>query len=440
MALIAFLVGGVAAPSVRAQQVGQKGIQLLSPDSIQHQVDNFKGLGKYALVIGINEYKDERIVPLRFAVADAKAVRDALVDPLRGGFLERNVVLLANEKADRVTITATLQRISEQAKAGDLVLVYFSGHGVVDADGQIYLLTAEARRDLLSATALKRTDFMQQLERIPADKVVVMLDACHSGGVTRGSKGVEEELALSTLYQQQFLSARGWGVLVSCDSNEVSYEDDAFGHGVFTMALLEAMSGLADTLPTNGLVSFRELGDYVERGVSAWATRKQKSQHPLTNLTGARGDIPLSFNHFYLELRRRERADQRGSAVRVDSLRMSRLPKAERAQVDSLMKRFASAMTPSMGDVFRLQYAQWLMDGKIGVDGYRKLIAQPLGLLNGGQIGIQPPQPPWLKRHKTALAVGVPLVAGAVVWILQRKDPPPEHSTTLPEPQRPPGS
>src|SRR5258706_16357854 len=130
----------------------------------------------------------------------------------------------------------------------DLVMVFFSRHGYED-EGRAYLLPSNADLAALDYSAIERDAFVRQVDRIPAKKVVVVLDACHSGGVSRGGKGVGKDLALTEKYYDSFTGSQGRAFIASCGGGELSWEDEAARHGVFTSSLVGALSGAADQQP-----------------------------------------------------------------------------------------------------------------------------------------------------------------------------------------------
>ena len=86
---------------------------------------------RWALIIGIGQYESkDDINPLRFAVNDATAIRDALIAPLTGTFLADHVLLLtdsAPQSPTRSNILSNLFVFGSQIKAEDTLLIFFSG-------------------------------------------------------------------------------------------------------------------------------------------------------------------------------------------------------------------------------------------------------------------------------------------------------------------------
>ena len=73
-------------------------------------------------------------------------------------------------------------------KSQDVGIIFFSGHGHRDDDGIFYMLPAEVKRRSIDATGVDGALFKRKLAGIKG-KLVVMLDACHSGAVEKEAGG-----------------------------------------------------------------------------------------------------------------------------------------------------------------------------------------------------------------------------------------------------------
>ena len=105
----------------------------------------------YALIIGVDHYSDSAHFPsLPFAQADARALRELLIDPERGGWQPENVIGLLEEEATRDEVEGQLRELFlVRAQQQDLVLLYFAGHAFLDSatgDGYLALPTTRAER------------------------------------------------------------------------------------------------------------------------------------------------------------------------------------------------------------------------------------------------------------------------------------------------------
>jgi predicted nucleic acid-binding Zn-ribbon protein len=135
-------------------------------------------LGRYyALVIGNDTY--QTYPGLKGAVADASAVAGLLKS--RYGYDTR---LLTN--ANRFEILSALNDLREQLKDEDNLLIYYAGHGEVDAARQGYWLPTDAQLEQSSSWISNRA-VSDILTTMNAKHVLVIADSCYSGTMTRTS-------------------------------------------------------------------------------------------------------------------------------------------------------------------------------------------------------------------------------------------------------------
>lgn len=233
---------------------------------------------KWAVVIGISNYKDTRIAGLRYASDDARALYDLLVSPQAGGYAPSRVRLLLNSEATAQGIRNALFNWLKQALEEDMVTIYFAGHGSPespDSPNNLFLLPYDARYDDITTSGFPMWDIETALKRfIKAKKVVVVADACHSGGVgqsfdiaRRGDRGLVVNPISSSI---QNLSQVGDGIVVMSASDEKQFSQEGQkwggGHGVFTYFLLKGLNGDAD-YNKDGHVTLGELIPYLSEKV-----------------------------------------------------------------------------------------------------------------------------------------------------------------------------
>jgi uncharacterized caspase-like protein len=164
-----------------------------------------------------------------------------------------------------------------RAQPEDLVLVYFSGHGVPESPDQpdnVFLLPYDTDSDKIASTAFPMWDIETALKRfIQARKVVVMADACHTSGVgssfaeDRKGIGIEDNRVNQGLQSLANVSS-GVIVMTSAGAKQLSQESERWGngHGVFTYCLLKGLQGEAD-YNKDGRVTLGELIPYVSEQV-----------------------------------------------------------------------------------------------------------------------------------------------------------------------------
>jgi len=233
---------------------------------------------QWALIIGISKYRDSKIPGLRYASADARAFYDWAVSSSGGKISPSRINLLLDENATGATIKDGLFNWLSKALAEDVVIIYFAGHGspqTPDQTNNLFLLPYDADYSNIATTGFPMWDIHTALKRfIKSKKVIVIADACHTGGVgqafdiaRRAGRGIKVNPINSELHS---LSKVGDGVCVisASDDNQLSREGQQWGggHGVFTYFLLKGLKGEADY---NGdrKVTLGELIPYVSEHV-----------------------------------------------------------------------------------------------------------------------------------------------------------------------------
>lgn len=245
---------------------------------VQKAVDSPAPPGQqlHVLTIGINRYDNHEELKLDFAANDATKLAEALLKQ-EGLYSRVNVERpLIDGEADRRAILDALTRLERRMTPdqGDVAVILFSGHGERVGD-DYYLLPADvdaSDESGLMDTGLEISTLTRRVERMgKKGKVLVLLDACHSGSVADGAKSA---LPPDIADVREELAEAGPGVIVlsSSSGREISREDPAWGHGAFTKAVLEALSGQANS---GEWLSVTALTGYVVERVRALTDNRQ---------------------------------------------------------------------------------------------------------------------------------------------------------------------
>ena len=210
---------------------------------------------KWALVVGISKFQDPTI-SLKYASKDAADFADYLVKEAH--FAPDHVRLLTDEKATRENIMAQVgdKWLPRVAEPDDLVIIYVSSHGSpqsMDVSGISYLLAHNTDKESLYATGIPVQDLTRMIkERVHSQRIIVILDACHSGAAKADEKGVFRSHNVNADAISQ-----GTGQLVICSSepSQVSWESASYPNGVFTHHLIDGLKQKGE---------FTSLGDAFE--------------------------------------------------------------------------------------------------------------------------------------------------------------------------------
>ncbi len=244
----------------------------------------------HALIIGINKYKNPKY-NLNYALADATAFRDQLRQSGAGIFKSTEVAFIADEQATLTNITATLEKIKTTAQPKDVFIFYYAGHGVLNEKRMFYLVPHDVTQlygndEALDAKGLSAGLLQQFSKDIKAQKQLYLLDACQSAGAIEiAARGAAEEKAIS-----QLARATGTHWITASGSEQFASEFAQLGHGTFTYALLEALTGKAD----NGdkRITVKEIDAYLQAVVPELTAKyKGTPQYPAS--FGFGNDFPV---------------------------------------------------------------------------------------------------------------------------------------------------
>jgi branched-chain amino acid transport system substrate-binding protein len=215
-------------------------------------------MGKIALLIAVSEY-ESGLNPLPATIKDVEAMQRVLQNPEIGGF---EVECLLNP--DPLQMQTAIENLFLGSQRDDIVLLYFSGHGIKHDNGKLYFATKSTRKHEqgeLSRASTVSADFVHDIindNRSRSRRQVIILDCCFSGAFSPGTKG-EDDISLN--FEKVQLGGEGRAVLTSSTSTQYSFES------VYTPYLVQGIeTGEADE-NNDGFISVNELHQYVQRKV-----------------------------------------------------------------------------------------------------------------------------------------------------------------------------
>lgn len=254
----------------------------------------------WILLVGVNHYQDSHLPSLQYPALDCQGLADALIEATQE-FPQREIRIHHDFGAEVPTIGAvrqTLKQIVIAAQSQDTVLVYFSGHGVLDADTQqAVLCLADTQKDDLLESGLAVAELLNLLGKCAARQQVIWLDACHSGGMTlRSAKGQPIELSnptaqMMTVLGQRAAQSQGFYALLSCDRAQQSWEFPELGHGVFTYFLMRGLRG--EAADAQGTIEADGLYKYVYHQTLQYIDKTNQQLRLINQQKRSRGDTQL---------------------------------------------------------------------------------------------------------------------------------------------------
>ena len=232
-----------------------------------------------ALLVG-ESAGDRGDAPLRYAEADAEAMRDVLVR--LGGVSDADATLLRGATGPelRGALASLAEKLAREGwGASDRLVLYVSAHA---SAGELHL-----RGSRFPVAELRR--FMEQL---PLGVVLLVLDTCEAGAAVR-TKGVVP--VSGRLVQIDPPSLTGRIVIASSGTDEASLESDELGGSIFTRHLIAGLRGAADA-SHDGHVTLQEAYAYAySRTIESSVESRAGRQTPVfdIDLKGA-GELILS--------------------------------------------------------------------------------------------------------------------------------------------------
>ncbi|KAA5605952.1 hypothetical protein F1188_07980 [Roseospira marina] len=242
----------------------------------------------YLTSVGINAYRARGLEPLTFAANDAKSVSGLFKSGVRTPYAAVRDTLLLDRNASRAAIQANLKSLRTVSDR-DVVVVYLAGHGKA-LDDDWYFLAADvggASAGAIRANGLSARELADDLRRIPAQKVLLLVDSCGSGAVLQQFDGFEQRRFLDSLSRET-----GVHVLTAARAGQEAPEYRILNHGLFTYAFLQGFEGgtvrQADRAPRDGQVTVTEIKTYVEDMVPVVI---KALENQLAQVGGGRGGI-----------------------------------------------------------------------------------------------------------------------------------------------------
>jgi hypothetical protein len=239
---------------------------------------------KYALIIGNTEYIDPGLAQLTAPGKDAEDFARVLKDPNICGFDDVRVLL--NQLSS--TVIEAMDEFFDQKKPDDLLVLFFSGHGVRDELGSLYLAVKNTIRSRLRSTAIKSDYIREVMDQSRSRRQVLILDCCNSGAFAHGAKGeIGGAMGMLSAFQ-------GYGryVLTASDATQFAWEgNQVIGeteNSLFTHFLVKGLEGEADS-DGDGKITVDELYDYAFEQI----VRLTPKQKPNKSATKQEGEIVL---------------------------------------------------------------------------------------------------------------------------------------------------
>jgi hypothetical protein len=238
----------------------------------------------FAIAVGTDRYDDENdIEQLASAKSDALSFANSVKGLARNIYGNVEVTSYLDATGLRESLPAAIRKVVAEASDRDTIMLFAAGHGFLDkSTGQFFLATRESRVDRLTETSIAWTEIAAALVGARA-RIIVFLDACHSGAA--GTGGTNDDAVSALLSRNESIT------LIAASKGRQSSQELGAG-GVFTTALVEAITAERQKTDSNanGVIELAELYAAVKRDVVA---RTQGAQTPWIARNLMVGEIPL---------------------------------------------------------------------------------------------------------------------------------------------------
>lgn len=253
---------------------------------------------RWAVCVGVSQYRSSRdggFDGLPFASQDASEFGEWLVST--GGWPRDHVTCLLDGEATERQVRIALESWLTKARAEDLIVLFWAGHGYPDPEDpeKVYFACHDTDPNI-PATGFRMDRVVQILKERAARNVIVLADTCHAGKlVTRGERGLSVIPTVKKMQEQDGIP-KGWVFMVSAEADRKAVEHSSWRNGAFTHCFLQGLGGKADGFQSagrkDGTVTLGELRAYL---TTAMPDETQKvlgvAKHPLITTSSGDPDI-----------------------------------------------------------------------------------------------------------------------------------------------------
>jgi len=225
----------------------------------------------FVLAVGIDQYAES---PLKFAVKDARDMGRSIVALARTLYADRiHLTELHDAQAGKAGIVSALERIAQEARPWDSVILFVASHGMMRGDEYV-MATYDYRRSANQDWFLSTTELLELSKRIPALDQMFIFDTCHAGGLNT---------MVSGLYDARMtVLAKNMGLHILTSASKTQEAIDGYqGNGLFTHALLDAFRDRRTDTNNDNRVSVTELAASARQRVLEIGRRIRYQQTPV---------------------------------------------------------------------------------------------------------------------------------------------------------------
>ncbi len=245
---------------------------------------------RIALLIANDEFNDPNFQQLKAPELDATMLETLLKNPDLCDFYVKTLINKTSYE-----INQAIEEFYSDSTRTDLLLLYFSGHGIKDEEGKLYFVTKDTRRNRLRSTAIPSSLINEGMRESRSRQQLLILDCCFSGAFAKGMIPKSGNVIGSLIGSTERFQGRGRVILTASDAMQYAFEEDDLiqGSGVnslFSSAIINGLSTFGADANNDGIITVDELYDYVDEFV----TERTPDQRPNIWAYAVQGEIVIA--------------------------------------------------------------------------------------------------------------------------------------------------
>ena len=250
-------------------------------------------MARHALLIGVSEFADQRLARLNAPANDVITFRGILQDSSLGNF--DSVELSLNQ--DFLAVRDHISRFFSDRSPDDVLLLYYSGHGILGRGNRLFLATGDSNLDTPRTRSISAQEIRDFIEDSRAQRQILVLDCCHSGAFAEHAKAVAPPPAVTP---NTFSTGdAGLYVLTAADTLQFAWDGAelrsgdgaAGGFSQFTSWLVEGLEK-GEAAPDDEQITMDALYRYLSRRARA----ERSAGTPQRFAQGGVGELVISAN------------------------------------------------------------------------------------------------------------------------------------------------
>lgn len=213
----------------------------------------------FIIAVGVSNYQMPAL-QLNYPSKDADAFVNVMKSQSGIAYASVDYTKITDSNATRANILDAFEALKGKPTNTDVTMIFLSGHGTTDSEGEYYFVPYDYDENHPSSTAVPDSEIRRKVGKLRGRRIL-FIDSCQAGNVVNAGSFDSGAFGNSIATAES-----GTELLLASDGFTSALEDPAWGNGAFTKVLVEGLTGLADTDHEGG-VDFAHLTAYVQSNV-----------------------------------------------------------------------------------------------------------------------------------------------------------------------------